>query len=236
MRSNLGHRQRVKQRFRDEGLDHFEESHALELLLFYAVPRRDTKPLARRLLDTFGSFSKVLEADKQALCRVDGVGESVATYIKLLHASSRYYQTNHGERPERFTTTAECGNFLVDHFHGFSNERVYLMCLNANSELICIREIAQGTVTSADVSTRKVVEAAVNAGAVSVVLSHNHPGGMDRYSDEDVLVTRRLGKALAALEIVLVDHIIVANNKFVSLAALGVYDYRELLRENRGLR
>ena len=172
----------------------------------------------------------------QALCRVDGVGESVATYIKLLHASSRYYQTNHGERPERFTTTAECGNFLVDHFHGFSNERVYLMCLNANSELICIREIAQGTVTSADVSTRKVVEAAVNAGAVSVVLSHNHPGGMDRYSDEDVLVTRRLGKALAALEIVLVDHIIVANNKFVSLASLGVYDYRELLRENRGLR
>ena len=94
MRSNLGHRQRVKQRFRDEGLDHFEESHALELLLFYAVPRRDTKPLARRLLDTFGSFSKVLEADMQALCRVDGVGESVATYIKLLHASSRYYQTN----------------------------------------------------------------------------------------------------------------------------------------------
>ena len=110
------------------------------------------------------------------------------------------------------------------------------MCLNANSELICIREIAQGTVTSADVSTRKVVEAAVNAGAVSVVLSHNHPGGMDRYSNEDVLVTRRLGKALAALEIVLVDHIIVANNKFVSLASLGVYDYRELLRENRGLR
>ncbi len=235
MRTNLGHRQRVKQRFRDEGLDHFEESHALELLLFYAVPRRDTKPIARRLLDTFGSFSKVLEADIDALCSVEGVGEGVATYLKLLLGSSRYYQNSHSLRPQNFTNISECGMYLVNLYHGISRERVYLLCLNAKGELICTREIAEGTVTATEISTRKVVEAAVNSGAVSVILSHNHPDGVQMQSADDVRVTQKLSRALAVLDVVLIDHVIVAGNNYLSLAQNGLYDPREVKRERGGI-
>ena len=228
MRSDLGHRQRVKQRFRDEGLEHFDETHALELLLFYAVPRRDTKPLARRLLDTFGSYAKVLEADEAALRKVEGVGEGVATYLRLIHASSRYYIVKNNKHPQSFSNLCECGGYLTALYHGLNKERVYLLCLNARSELICTRQITEGTVNSAEFPIRKLLDAAMSSGAVSVILSHNHPDGLLQHSQEDISFTRRIAKALHAADIILVDHIIVAGGNYISLAETGIYDYRRI--------
>ena len=226
MRSNLGHRQRVKQRFRDEGLGHFEESHALELLLFYAVPRRDTKPIARRLLDAFGSYSKVLEADMAALCKVEGVGESVATYIKLLHASYRYYHLNKNVQPQSFHNTEEYAKYLIALYHGLNKEQVHITCLNAKGELIFSKLLAEGTVTSVDIPIRRLMDISINCGAVSVILSHNHPDGLLKGSPEDVACTRRVAKALLAAEIRLIDHVLVSGDDYVSLLESGFYDFR----------
>ena len=106
MHTAAGHRQRVKDRFRKEGLDSFDEVHALELLLFYAAPRIDTKPLARSLLDRFGSLALVLEATEAELMAVPGVGENVATYLTLITAAGRYYQMCRSERPVILDSTA----------------------------------------------------------------------------------------------------------------------------------
>lgn len=229
MHSNFGHRQRVKQRFRDEGLEHFEESHALELLLFYAVPRRDTKIIARRLLDTFGSYAKVMEADADALCKVEGVGQSVATYIKLIHASSRYYSIHKTRRPRRFTTTADYGRYMVEQFRGLNKERAYLLCLNASNEPICVRQITEGTTTSVDFPIRKVLDIAMGCDATFVVLSHNHPEGPLKHSPEDLAYTKKIAAALRVAEITLLDHVIVANDNYLSLAECGLYDHRGML-------
>ena len=106
MHTQTGHRQRVRDRFLSEGLDSFDEVHVLELLLFYAIPQRDTKPLARALLDHFGSLSLVLDASQEELMAVKGVGEGIATFLRLIPAAGRYYQT-HREQAAAILNTTE---------------------------------------------------------------------------------------------------------------------------------
>ena len=113
MHTAAGHRQRVKERFRKEGLDSFDEVHALELLLFYAVPQRDTKAMARALLDRFGSLSLVLEATADELMTVPGVGENVATYLTMILAVGRYYSVQKAQAPVFLNDIKECGAYII---------------------------------------------------------------------------------------------------------------------------
>ena len=227
MRTNEGHRQRVKQRFLDEGMENFEESHALELLLFYAVPRIDTKPIARRLLDRFGSFAGVLDADMAALKEVEGVGPSVAAYIHTLHDAQRYYELSRSKKRTVLEDMNDCGAYVARYFHGATREKVYLLCLDSKSSVICCREVGSGDATSSALSTRLVVEAAMSSDAVSVVLAHNHPGGMAIPSNEDVVVTMQICATLSSVGVRLVDHIIVADGDFVSLVQSGYFKPQE---------
>ena len=123
MHTDTGHRQRVKDRFRKEGLDSFDEVHALELLLFYAIPRIDTKPLARSLLDRFGSFALVLEATPEELMAVPGMGENGATFLSLVTAAGRYYQKCRTDRPVILDSVERYGSYLSDLFFGRPNGR-----------------------------------------------------------------------------------------------------------------
>lgn len=223
MSENQGHRERVKARFRAEGLDSFDESHALELLLFYCIPRKDTKPLAKQLLKHFGSLSQVLEAPVEELQKIDGVGENIATFLSLIPAVSRYYMTNRMTPADILTTTAKCGQYMLPFFVGRRNETVFLLCLDAKCKVLCCREVGEGSVNSAGISVRRVVEIALGVNATTVVLAHNHPSGLALPSEEDVATTERIAKALAAVEIVLADHIVVADDDFVSLAESGYY-------------
>lgn len=223
MRTNEGHRQRVKDRFLKEGLQGFEESHALELLLFYAIPRKDTKPIARRLLDWFGSFAAVLEADMEALQKVEGVGPATAAFIHTVHEVGRYYQLSLIRKQEKLVDLNRCGEYMVPYFHGATTEKVYLLCLDAKSCAICCREISSGDVSSSLLSNRKVVQTAIDSGAVMAVLAHNHPGGISEPSEDDLVVTKMLGAALAAVGVLMVDHVIVSDNDFISLAQSGYY-------------
>ncbi len=218
-----GHRQRLKERFLQEDLDNFTEVQVLELLLFYAIPRVDTNPLAHRLITRFGSLSNVLDAPVEELQRVEGIGQNAAIFLHLTTAVSRYYMVNRAMQNTVLSSPEKCGEYLIPVFHGRRNETVYLLCLDAKCKLLCCREVSEGSVNSAGVSPRKVVEIALAANATTVVLAHNHPSGVAVPSGEDVQTTYRIAKALHGVEITLADHIVVADGDFTSLVHAGFY-------------
>ena len=230
MHTAEGHRQRTKDRFRKEGLDGFGEVHALELLLFYAIPQRDTKPLARALLDRFGSMPLVLEATPEELMSVKGVGENVATYLKLVLAAGRYYTQRKAECMETLRTAREYIEYVKSLFVGEHNEVVYLVCLDAGCKVLRCQRIGEGSVTSAHVPIRRVAEVAMGTRASSVILAHNHPSGYATPSLEDRDTTEQLASALAVLGITLVDHVIVGQKDAVSLVESRMYDPRHFYK------
>ncbi len=218
-----GHRNRMKQRFLEDGLDRFDEVQALELLLFYCIPRQDTNELAHRLIDRFGSFANVLEAGYGELKKVPGVGEGAATFLPLLMETSRYYGINKQKEQKILHSVEDCGAYLVPYFHGRKNETVFMLCMDAKCKVLCCKEVGEGSVNSAAVPIRRIVQMALSANATSVILAHNHPSGLALPSGEDVQTTQNLAAALDAVEILLVDHIIVSEDDYVSLAQSGLY-------------
>ena len=206
-----GHRERLKERFLTEGLDNFTDTQALELLLFYAIPQKDTNPIAHELLAHFGSLSRVLEAPVEELKKVPGISDHSATLLSLVTALSRYYQVDCSQRVEMLTTLDACGAYLVPYFFGRTRETVFLLCMDAKCKVICCREVGEGSVNSASISVRSIVEVALNTRATTVVLAHNHPSGVAVPSVEDVQTTRRIAAALQAVEVHLADHIVVSE-------------------------
>lgn len=218
-----GHRLRLKNRFRAEGLDHFEEHQVLELLLYYVIPRKDTNPIAHALLERFGSLSQVLEAQTEELAKVPGMGDSAATFLSLITSVGRYYLVNRTLQETILASIEKCGQFLVPYFYGRRNETVFILCLDAKCKVLCCKEMGEGSINSAGVPIRRIVETALGVNATSVILAHNHPSGFALPSGEDIQTTRRVALALDAVEIGLVDHIVVADDDFVSLAQSGLY-------------
>ncbi len=216
-----GHRQRVKERFRREGLDNFSDVQVLELLLFYAVPRQDTNPIAHALLEHFGSLAQVLEAPVEELEKVPGIKENAATLLSLTTAIGRYYLVNRTTQAEVLPTIEKCGEYLTPFFFGRRNETVFLLCMDAKCKVLSCRLVGEGSVNSANVPIRRIVEIALGANATTVVLAHNHPSGLALPSREDVDTTRRVAAALNTVDIHLADHIIVADEDFVSMTQSG---------------
>ena len=216
-----GHRDRLKARFLEEGLDNFTDIQALELLLFYAIPQKDTNPIAHALLQRFGSLSRVLEASPEELKKVPGISDHSATLLHLVTELGRYYQVDCAQRMEVLTTLDECGAYLVPYFFGRTRETVFLLCLDAKCKVLCCKEVGEGSINCASISVRRVVETALAANATTVILAHNHPSGVALPSGEDVQTTRRVAAALGAVEIHLADHIVVAEGDYVSLVQSG---------------
>ena len=219
-----GHRQRLKKRFLNEGLDNFEPVQVLELLLFYCIPRQDTNPSAHRLLDHFGSLTQVLEATPEELKKVPGIGDAVATFLALVTSAGRYDNVKRTEAVRILSSLEECGKYLTPKFYGRRNETVFILCLDAKCKVLCCKEVGEGSVNSAAVPIRRIVEMALGANATSVVIAHNHPSGVAVPSNEDIQTTRRLAMALSAVEIMLIDHMVVADDDFVSMRQSGVYN------------
>ena len=206
-----GHRQRLKERFLRSGLDSFTDVQVLELALFYCIPRKDTNPIAHALLEHFGSLSQVLEASVEELQSVPGIGENTATYLTMLPQIGRFYLVDRSQREVILPTIDKCGAYLVPYFFGRGTESVFLLCLDAKCKVLCCREVGQGSVNSAGISVRKIVEIALGTNATTVVLAHNHPSGLALPSAEDIQTTRRVAAALRAVEVHLADHIVVAE-------------------------
>ena len=216
-----GHREKMRQRFLKSGLDAFADHEALELLLYYAIPRKDTNPIAHALMERYGSLSAVLTAPVEDLKKVEGVGESAAILLKLAPQLYRKARLSDAEQETVLSSVERVGAYLLERFAGGKNEVVYQLCLDRTGKLLACKKLGEGGVASADLDIRRLVENALLTGASSVVLAHNHPSGVALPSRDDYAATDRAKTALAVVGVALTDHIIVADGDFVSMADSG---------------
>ena len=218
-----GHRQRLKSRFLTQGLTGFEDHNILELLLFYSIPRSDTNEIAHHLLAEFKTLSGVFDAPVEELCKIKGVSTHTATLIKLIPEMMSVYHTDKTKDTKIVTSTSEAGRFFIPRFYGKKNEEVHVLLLDDKKKVIRCDKLFEGTVNSTPITVKKVVAAAVNSNATGVVLAHNHPGGVALPSQRDIRATEKIYKALKLINVELCDHIIIADDDFVSLADSGEF-------------
>lgn len=222
MGTHDGHRQRIKERYAETGLEGFSDHTVLEFLLFYAVPRKDTNELAHLLLEHFGSLTAVLEADKDDLMQVNGIGDNAATLLSLIPQISRRYMENRTAPKRQIKDSKDAAQYFVSKFAYEYNEVVYAMFLDTKHNIICTRKLAKGVVNGVELSVRTLVEACIKLRAQAVIVAHNHPNADIAPSSEDEFFTLSLKKALYLVDIDLLDHIIVSGNEYLSLKRLGV--------------
>mgnify|MGYP000026423358 CR=1 FL=1 len=217
-----GHRGRLRAHFLKSGADALPDYELLELLLFQAVARRDTKPIAKRLLKHFGSFSEVISAEESALKEIDGIGEAVVVALKTVQAAalrlSREEVLNQPVLSSWNKLIAYCRASM-----GFEkNERFRILFLNRQNVLTADEIQQTGTVDHTPVYPREVVKRALELGATAVIMVHNHPSGDPSPSKEDIEITRRLTKAGEILGIQVLDHLILTDTDFLSFKERGL--------------
>ena len=217
-----GHRERMRRQMKTSGMDSLSDVQVLEVALYYAIARRDTNEIAHALLRRFGSLSGVLEAPRAELLKIDGVGESAADLLLLFIQMERRHLMDRAGRETILDTTCKCAQYLMPRFIGEQEEVVYLLCLDAKCKALDCSLIHRGAVNMTAISVRKIVKAALDHNATSVVVAHNHPSGLALPSREDRATTLALKAALDAVDVVLVDHVIVADEDFVALADDGL--------------
>ncbi len=218
----------MKDRFVRYGLDNFDDHNVLEILLFYAIPRGDINPVAHELISRFGKLSDVFDAPIEELKKVSGIGDNAATLIKLIPQISRRYMISRSisVADVYLTDSKKAGRFIVPYFYGEREETVYMICLDAKCKVLNCRMMFRGEVNSANVSMRKIVENALAYSTTSVIIAHNHPSGIALPSKEDERTTERIIDALGSVDIALADHIVVADEDFVSMADNGFFRRR----------
>lgn len=219
---HAGHRKRLKERFIREGIDHFEEHQILEMLLFFGIPRRDTNEIAHGLIKEFKDLSGVLDAKIEDLQRVEGVGENAATLLSLMAPLSRRYQSCKFKGRHQLNSSQKAGDYAMHLFTDVRYECFYLICLNNQNQVRHAAKTFEGTINEAAVYPRLVVETALKHQASGVILAHNHPGGSTKPSQGDIQVTKRIKEALGAIDIKVIDHIIVGDNRYYSFAEEGL--------------
>lgn len=216
-----GHRERVRRRFLDEGLDGFKDYEALEMLLFYAIPRQDTKVIAKRLIDQFGSLQAVFHTPPDRLMQEAGLTEATAALIAMLPQLARKIEEQQAQENARIRSTLDAGRDVIAMFRSRQDESVRILCLNASGKVVRRARIAEGDVNAVHFPIRKLVEEALACKAVSVILAHNHPGGTMAPSQEDLDATKAAKAALETVGIRLLDHLIVAGDNYCSLREEG---------------
>lgn len=219
-----GHRDRMRERFFLHGLDSFNEIEALELLLYYAIPRKDTNPLAHALLDHFGSLDAVMLATKEELCEVPGISSNTACLLNLVPQLARMGEIQRTTRIKTIASTDDAVDFLMPRLRYERDEIMLMLCLDTQRRITHVEVISHGVVDAVSFDTRRVVEIALKRKAVSVIIAHNHPDGPARPSREDDTTTMMVYRALETVQIQLYDHIIIAGDQFVSYRRSGTLD------------
>ena len=216
------HRKRMKQQFIRGGIDQYEPHQVLELLLFFAIPQRDTNPLAHRLLDHFGDLASVLDADYEELCCIDGISEHSATLLVLCGQLLSRYHKEKKKRP-KFSNFDEINDYLCAQLTHEKCETLLLLSLNNRCQMINCTVVRTGTVTSTETSARELVQVALRDRATAVVVAHNHPAGLALPSAEDVDATKAFVAAFNMMEIDVLDHVIVTQDDYYSMRGSAYY-------------
>ncbi|HBI74008.1 MAG TPA: hypothetical protein DDY59_12590 [Lachnospiraceae bacterium] len=219
-----GHRNRVRMRYLEEGLDGFEDHEIIELLLFYCIPVKDTNELAHRIIREFGTLHDLLEADPLDIQRRCGVSSNTAVLLSMIAPlSRRYLKEKWGDRP-LVNSSKKAGEYAVTLFAGRVYECFFILCLDAQNRVNHAALVHKGTINEAPVYPRIIVETALRHKANSIILAHNHPGGSLKASGADIDVTRKICQAMKPISIHVADHIIVAGDRYVSFAEQGLMD------------
>lgn len=220
-----GHWQRLRQRFDKSGFEGFHDYEVLELLLTYVIPRKDTKLTAKELLRIFKHLPGVLSTDVKELTQVSGIGPEASRFLKIVDAFIGFYFDQKALIGDiQFTQLPQ----LVDYFKAIigrnSNEVMRVLYLNSQNKLISAENLCEGTVSQAVAFPRKIVEGALKHHATTVIIAHNHPGGLPDPSDKDNVMTQQIKNALQTVTINLQEHIIIAEGSFYSYRQNGILD------------
>ena len=219
---HLGHRQRLRERFLKGGANAVADYELLEMALYAASPRSDTKPLAKRLLKHFGSFAKLMHASSPELSKVEGMGDAAIAAIKVVHASAeRLLRDEASQGPVIASWTALLDYCRVSMGHR-KIEEFRVLFLNHKHALIADEVQQTGTVNHAPVYPREVVKRALDLSASAIILAHNHPGGDPTPSKDDIAITQQIIAAAASLGIAVHDHLIIAGAKHFSFKSNGL--------------
>jgi len=225
-KSNLHahHRERLRKEFIENGFNRATPEHKLmELLLFYSIPRKDTNEIAHELVNHFGSISNILDATPEELAKVKGVGANSATLIKLVATICSAYITDKIKPGMQPDSIEDIGKMLIKLHFGFTKEVFSVTTLNSKGAIIATDFITEGDISSVGVTSRMVIENLIKRNAASAIICHNHPNGNAIPSDADVKMTERVAKAMAHINIDLLDHIIVISDDYVSLRQSAAY-------------
>jgi DNA repair protein RadC len=218
--SYIGHRQRLRKRFMKGGGDALPDYELLELVLFGALPRRNTKELAKRLIARFGSFAEVINAPEALLAEVKDVGDVVITELKLVRAAAlRLMRSELLERPV-LSSWSEVLHYCRAAMGFESREQFRILFLDKKNHLIADEVQQEGTVDHTPVYVREVVKRALELSATAIVLVHNHPSGDPTPSRADIEMTRQIVEVAKPLGLVVHDHIIVGRQGHVSFKGL----------------
>jgi DNA repair protein RadC len=217
-----GHRGRLRQRLLDGADGALADHELIEYLLMTAIPRQDVKPLARVLMQRFGSLAGVLNADPRALMQVSGIKETTAAALRIVGISARRLaQTTVREEP-----ILSSWNALIDYLHidmaHLTHERVRVLYLNLQNRLMLDQVVSDGTLDESAIYTREIVAKAMAIGAAAIILVHNHPSGSPQPSRADIQVTQKIIEACRHLNITVHDHVIIGREGHVSLKSKGL--------------
>ena len=217
-----GHRERLRKRFEQEGLDHFELHNLIELLLFTIIPRRDTNGIAHRLVDRFHSLPGILDAPIDELCRVDGIGEQTAVFLHMIPQLARLYLSESVHPTDApILSLEDAAEFINLRMLGYDHEVVFAMLLTNTGYVRFSDVIVHGSLSSAQFSTRELLSICTKYRCNLIVLAHNHPDGSVRPSADDIMATAKIIQALEFSGVQLMDHIITANGVYTSFRQSG---------------
>lgn len=217
-----GHRARLRERLLGNGGDALLDHELVEYLLALAIPRKDTKPLAKALLREFGGLAGLLTADSDAIRRVSGMGDTSVAAIKIVHAASiRLLRAEVAERPVLSNWQALLDYLRAEMAH-HPIERVRVLHLNTRNMLIRDEVMGEGSIDEAPVHVREVIRRAIDLNSAAIILAHNHPSGDPSPSRADIEITRAIAEAGKRLNIAVHDHIIIGTQGHSSLRALGL--------------
>lgn len=221
--SFMGHRQRLRQKLSERGLEAFLPHEVLELLLTYAIARKDTKPIAWALLKRFGSLAAILDADEKELCKVAGVGPNTAQFLRLIRGVLKDYSLERIKKSPAIKSPQQVIDYCKASLADKQEECLELIYLSVRNTIIGTQIVATGLIDRVSVSARKIIECALQAKACAVILVHNHPSGDATPSKEDIALTQDVIRAAALFNIRIQDHIIVGKGR--THYSLRTHDY-----------
>ena len=224
--TKAGHRARLRERFRRNfGFEGFSQHEILELLLTYGSPRKDTKELAKRLLATFGNLKCVFEAKPEQLMQVEDIGEIQATLISMMMPLTRECLKCEMTNPRQIANRRELEYYCKGMQLGKRIEEFWVICVNAQCRVLGQQRISTGSLSEVSAYPRLVMEAVMNYNAHSVFFCHNHPGGTCAPSREDIASTLQLQRMLSGVDVMVLDHMIVAGAEVYSMAQHGDLEF-----------